>query len=219
MRIENQHASVYAEVVVADHLRRVALLSMAGPKTAVKAIHASLRGNTNRWLKVYEEGAASSGAVCGGPRYETRTTNLPAVKGVQMVLIASDNQAPAGYAFVPEDARAGLVLALALDTDPRLVIPILPEWGSYLLREGRTTDAIFPEVVEDAPQRLVTPLDVYSDNGEIRAAYAYARDNDSWMALLNRGLRSGHLALDGEDIDPTWVLSEHLSEQEGGGES
>lgn len=214
MRIENQHASVYAGVVVADHLRRGALLSIAGPKTAVKAIHASLRGNTNRWLKVYEEGAASSsGVVCGGLRYETKSTNLPAVKGVQMVLSARDNQAPVGFAHVPKDGRAGLVLARALDTDPRLVIPVLPEWGGYLLEEGLETDAVFPEVVEDAPQRLVTPLDVYSDNGEIGAAYAYARDNDSWMALLNRGLSSGHLALDDEDIDPAWVLSE---QSEGG---
>jgi hypothetical protein len=45
MILASAHATVHADVLVADHARQVVLLSMAGPKTAVKAIYAALRSN------------------------------------------------------------------------------------------------------------------------------------------------------------------------------
>ena len=71
----------------------------------------------------------------------------------------------------------------ALDGDSRLVVPVLPGWGDYLLRQA-----------QEAPARLVEPLEIYGDL--LAEAYVYARDNDGWLALVDRGLQSGEIALD-----------------------
>jgi hypothetical protein len=51
--IASDHATVYASIVVADYARQVVLLSMAGPRTAVKAIYAALRSGHHPWLELY----------------------------------------------------------------------------------------------------------------------------------------------------------------------
>ena len=89
MIIASDHATVYAGVVVTDHAQQVVLLSMAGPRTAVKAIHAALRSNHHPWLKLYEESGVEPAAVVrGAAHYWVRATPLPSVRGVQMVLVA-----------------------------------------------------------------------------------------------------------------------------------
>ena len=101
MILASDHATVYADVLVADHAQQVALLSMAGPKTAVKAICAALRSNNRPWLKLYGEGSMEPAAVVrGAPRYRVRAVPLPAVQGVQMVVVVHDERAPAGHFYV-----------------------------------------------------------------------------------------------------------------------
>ena len=198
MILASAHATVHADVLVADHAHQVVLLSMAGPKTAVKAIYAALRSNHKPWLKLYEEGKTEPVAVVrGGSRYRVRATPLPSVRSVQMVVIADDERAPAGYFYVLPETVAGLALVQALDTDPRLVVPILPEWGEYLLEQAQETLADFPDECPDAPDRLVESLQVHGDL--LAGTYAYARDNDTWLALVKRGLESGDLILTGGD--------------------
>ena len=142
MILASAHATVHADVLVADHAHQVVLLSMAGPKTAVKAIYAVLRSNHKPWwLKLYEEGQTEPAAVVRGlARFRVRATPLPSVRSVQMVVIADDERAPAGYFYVLPETVAGLALVQALDTDPRLVVPILSEWGEYLLEQARVRD-------------------------------------------------------------------------------
>ena len=194
MILASAYATVHADVLVADHAHQVVLLSMAGPKTAVKAIYAALRSNHRPWLKLYGEGEADPVAVVrGGSRYRVRTTPLPSVRSVQMVVVAHDDQAPAGYIYVLADTTAGPVLVQALDADPRLVVPVLPEWGKYLLEQAQETLADFPDECPDAPDRLVESLQVHGDL--LAGAYVYARDNDTWLALVNRGLESSAIAL------------------------
>jgi len=196
MILSSEHVTVHADVLVADHAYQVVLLSMAGPKTAVRAIYAALRSNHRPWLKLYEEGETDPVAVVrGGPRCRVRTTPLPSVRGVQMVVVADDDQFPAGYFYVAPKVPAGQVLVQALDADPRLVVPILSEWGEYLLEQAQETLADFPDEVPDAPARLVESLRVHG--GLLADAYVYARDNDTWLSLVNRGLESGAIALDG----------------------
>jgi hypothetical protein len=211
--LSNEHASVYASILIADHRLRLVLVSMAGPKTAVKAIYASLQTTYMRWLRVEEEGSSNSAAVVrGGLRYRTKVGQLPAVKGVHMLIVAHDNHAPAGYTYVLSEGQHGLALARSLDADPGLVVPVLPIWGDYLLTRGLEAVASFPEVVDDAPGRLVESLQVHRDShreGGIDAAYAYARDNDSWLALVDRGLAGGRIALSDrlKAEDRAWVLA------------
>ena len=82
----------------------------------------------------------------------------------------------------------------ALGSDPRLVVPVLSRWGDYLLRKAQETPATFSDDCPGAPARLVEPLQVH---GELLAeAYIYARDNDGWLALVDRGLESGEILLD-----------------------
>ena len=195
MILASDHATVYADVLVADHTQQVALLSMAGPKTAVKAIYAALRSNNRPWLKLYEEGSMEPAAVVrGAPRYRVRAAPLPAVQGVQMVVVVHDERAPAGHFYVLAGTTPGLALVRALDTDPRLVVPILPEWGDYLLRQAQETRV---SLLSDGPERLVAPLQVHGDL--LAGAYVYARDNDTWLGLVDRGLQSGAIALEGGD--------------------
>jgi len=198
MILASEHATVHADVLVADHAYQVTLLSMAGPKTAVKAIYAALRSNHRPWLKLYREDDPDPIAVVrGGLRYRTQAASLPSVRSVQMVVVAEDERAPAGYFYVLPEVPAGLALVQALDTDSRLVVPVLPEWGEYLLQQGQETRADFPDQVADAPGRLVVPLRVH---GELLAgAYAYARDNDTWLTVVGQGLESGAIALAGGD--------------------
>jgi len=195
MIIASDHATVYAGVVVADHAQQVVLLSMAGPRTAVKAIYAALRSNRHPWLKLYgESGVEPAAVVRGAERYRVRATPLPSVRGVQMVLVAHDERAPAGAFYALPGEPAGQALVQALDGDSRLVVPVLPGWGDYLLREAQETPATFPDDCPDAPARLVEPLEIYGDL--LGEAYVYARDNDGWLALVDRGLQSGEIALD-----------------------
>jgi len=195
MIIASDHATVYAGVVVADHAQQVVLLSMAGPRTAVKAIYAALRANHRPWLKLYAEGSAEPAAVVrGAERYRVRATPLPSVRGVQMVLVAHDERAPAGAFYALPGEPAGRALVQALDGDSRLVVPVLPEWGDYLLREAQESPATFPDDCPGTPARLVEPLQVHGDL--LAEAYVYARDNDGWLALVDRGLQSGEIALD-----------------------
>jgi hypothetical protein len=195
MILASAHATVYTDVLVADHAHQVVLLSMAGPRTAVKAIYAALRSNHHPWLKLYGEGSVEPAAVVrGADRYRVRATPLPSVRGVQMVLVAHDERAPAGTLYALPGEPAGQALVLALDGDQRLVVPVLPGWGDYLLREAQEAPATFPDDCPGAPARLVEPLQVH---GELLAeAYVYARDNDGWLALVDRGLESGEILLD-----------------------
>ena len=78
-----------------------------------------------------------------------------------------------------------------------MVVPILPEWGEYLLEQAQETLADFPDECPDAPDRLVESLQVHGDL--LAGTYAYARDNDTWLALVKRGLESGDLILTGGD--------------------
>jgi len=195
MIIASEHATVHADVLVADHAQQVVLLSMAGPRTAVKAIYAALRSNHHPWLKLYQKGQTEPAAVVrGGLRCQTRVAPLPSARSVQVVLLAHDDQAPAGYFYALPGEPAGRVLAQALDGDPRLVVPVLPGWGDYLLREAQERPATFADECPDAPARLVEPLQVHGDL--LAEAYVYARDNDSWLALVDRGLQSGEIELD-----------------------
>jgi len=194
MILASAHATVHADVLVADHAHQVVLLSMAGPKTAVKAIYAALRSNHKPWLKLYEEGKTEPVAVArGGSRYRVRVTPLLSVRSVQMVVIAADERAQAGYFYVLPETPVGSALVQALDTDPRLVVPILSECGEYLLEQAQETLADFPDECPDAPDRLVESLQVHGDL--LAGAYVYARDNDTWLALVNRGLESGAIVL------------------------
>ena len=194
MILASAHATVHADVLVADYAHQVVLLSMAGPKTAVKAIYAALRASHRPWLKLYQEGKAEPVAVVrGGSRYRVRTVSLPSVRSVQMVLLAHDDQAPAGTFYVLPENSVGLALVQALDTDPRLVIPVLPEWGEYLLQQALEALADFPDEGADAPDHLVEPLQVHGDL--LMGAFIYARDNDTWLVLVNQGLESGAIAL------------------------
>jgi hypothetical protein len=195
MILASDHATVYTSIVVADHARQVVLLSMAGPRTAVKAIYAALRSNHHPWLKLYGESSAEPAAVVrGAERYRVRATPLPSVRGVQMVLVAHDERAPAGAFYAMPGEPVGQALVQALDGDSRLVVPVLPGWGDYLLREAQEAQATFPEECPDAPARLVESLEIYGDG--LAEAYVYARDNDGWLALVDRGLQSGEIALD-----------------------
>ena len=197
MILASDHATAYAGVVVADHAQQVVLLSMAGPRTAVKAIYAALRSNHRPWLKLYSESSAEPAAVVRGEvRYRVRATPLPSVRGVQMVLLAHDERAPAGAFYALPGEPAGQALVRALDTDPRLVVPVLPRWGDYLLREAQDTPAAFSDDCPDNPARLVEPLEVHGDL--LAEAYVYARDNDGWLSLVDRGLKSGEIELGGE---------------------
>jgi hypothetical protein len=45
----------------------------------------------------------------------------------------------------------------------------------------------------DAPARLVEPLEIYGDL--LAEAYVYARDNDGWLALVDREVRTDSIAL------------------------
>jgi len=195
MILASAHATVYTDVLVADHAHQVVLLSMVGPRTAVKAIYATLRSNHHPWLKLYGEGSVDPAAVVrGADRYRVRATPLPSVRGVQMVLVAHDERAPAGTLYALPGEPAGQALVQALDGDPRLVVPVLSEWGDYLLREAEETPATFPDDCPGAPARLAEPLQVH---GELLAeAYVYARDNDGWLALVDRGLESGEITLE-----------------------
>jgi len=196
MILASAHATVHADVLVADHAHRVVLLSMAGPKTAVKAIYAALRSNHKPWLKLYEEGQTEPAVVVrGGSRYRVRTIPLPSVQSVQMALLAHDDQTPAGYFYVLPDGEAGPALVQALDADPRLVVPILPQWGDCLLQQAQETLANFPDGCTGGPDRLVEALRVHGDL--LAEAYVYARDNDTWLALVNRGLEAGEIVLAG----------------------
>ena len=194
MILSSDHATIHADVLVADHAYQVVLLSMAGPKTAVKAIYAALRSNHQPWLKLYEGSVDPTAVVRGGLRYRTQATPLPSVRSVQMVIVADDDRAPAGYFYVTPEVPAGRLLVQALDADPRLVIPVLPEWGEYLLKEAQETLADFPDECSDVPDRLVESLQVHG--GLLADAYVYARDNDTWLNLVNRGLESGAIVLD-----------------------
>jgi hypothetical protein len=195
MRLASAHATVHADVLVADHAHQVVLLSMAGPKTAVKAIHAALRSNHHPWLKLYADDSAEPVAVVrGGPRYRVRAAPLPSVRGAHMVAVTDDERAPAGCFYVLPDQPAGAALVRALDTDRRLVVPVLPKWGAYLLEQAQTTPTRLPDECPDGPDRLVEPLQVYGSL--LAGAYAYARDNDAWLALVNRGLECGAIGLD-----------------------
>jgi hypothetical protein len=212
MIIASDHATVYAGVVVADPAHQIVLLSMAGPRTAVKAIYAALRSNHHPWLKLYSEGSAKPAAVVrGAERYRVRATPLPSVRGVPMVLVAHAERAPAGAFYALPGEPAGQALVQALDGDSRLVVPVLPGWGDYLLCEAQEAPATFPDECPDAPARLVEPLQVH---GELLAeAYVYARDNDGWLALVDRGLQSGQLRWAGSRPYP---LLEKLLEAGGG---
>ena len=195
MIIASDHATVYAGVVVADPAQQVVLLSMAGPRTAVKAIYAALRSNHHPWLKLYgESGVEPVAVVRGAERYRVRATPLPSVRGVQMVLVAHDERAPAGAFYALPGEPAGQALVQALDGDSRLVVPVLSGWGDYLLREAQGALATFAEECPDVPARLVEPLEIYGDL--LAEAYVYARDNDGWLALVDRGLQSGEIMLD-----------------------
>jgi hypothetical protein len=132
--------------------------------------------------------------VRGAERYRVRATPLPSVRGVQMVLVAHDERAPAGAFYALPGEPVGQALVQALDGDSRLVVPVLPGWGDYLLREAQEAPATFPEECPDAPGRLVEPLEIYGDL--LAEAYVYARDNDGWLALVDRGLQAGEIALD-----------------------
>jgi len=112
-----------------------------------------------------------------------------------MLLLVHDERAPAGYFYVLPGTVAGLALVQALDTDPRLVVPVLPEWGKYLLEQAQETLADLPDECLDAPDRLVGSLQVHGDL--LAGAYVYARDNDTWLAVVNRGLESGYVVLTG----------------------
>jgi hypothetical protein len=168
---------------------------MAGPRTAVKAIYAALRSNHHPWLKLYGESSVEPAAVVrGADRYRVRATPLPSVRGVQMVLVAHDERAPAGTLYALPGEPTGQALVQALDGDQRLVVPVLSQWGDYLLREAQEAPATFPDDCPGAPARLVEPLQVH---GELLAkAYVYARDNDGWLALVDRGLESGEILLE-----------------------
>jgi hypothetical protein len=195
MILASDHATVYAGVVVADPAQQIVLLSMAGPRTAVRAVYAALRTSHRPWLKLYEEGSIEPvGIVRGAERYRVRATPLPSVRGVQMVLVAHDEHAPAGTFYALPGEPAGQALVRALNSDSRLVVPVLPRWGDYLLREALEAPATFPDDCPDAPACLIEPLQVHGDL--LTEAYVYARDNDGWLALVDRGLKSGEIALD-----------------------
>lgn len=221
MILSSDHVTIHADVLVADHVYQVVLLSMAGPKTAVKAIYAALRSNHRPWLKLYEGGVDPTAVVRGGLHYRTQAMPLPSVRSVQMVIVADDDHAPAGYFYVTPEVPAGRVLVQALDADPRLVVPVLPEWGEYLLEQAQETLADFPDEVPDAPGRLVESLQVHG--GLLVGAYVYARANDAWLALVNRGLESGAIVLDAalgksKEIALNSSKEPALSSSKGGGD-
>ncbi len=199
MEIENAHARVHAEIVVADHAQRVVLLSMAGPRTAVKAIYAALRSNQVPWLTVLLDGdEGGQRSVRGGRVYRAEAKPLPSVRGMQMVTWAEDDRAPVGYFFVWEGQSEEEALVKALDTDPRIVVPVLPAWGVYLMEAALGTriegDAVRGEVLD----RLMQPLQVLGGEG-VDGGYVYARDTDSWISVVQQGLDSGAIGLEGAE--------------------
>jgi hypothetical protein len=60
MILVSDHATVYTGIVVTDHVQQAVLLSMAGPRTAVKAIYAALCSSHHPWPKLYEVDAHRS---------------------------------------------------------------------------------------------------------------------------------------------------------------
>jgi hypothetical protein len=79
-----------------------------------------------------------------------------------MVIVAHERALAGVFCALP-DEPAGQALVQALDGDSRLVVPVLPGWGNYLLREAQEVPATFPDECPDAPARLVEPLEIYGD--------------------------------------------------------
>ena len=118
MILASAHATVHADVLVADHAHQVVLLSMAGPKTAVKAIYAALRSNHKPWLNCTRRGqdrarsrrmwrlpllgAGYPAPVCAAERADGRHRRRRAVPGRLLLRPARDGRWPgagvgAGY--------------------------------------------------------------------------------------------------------------------------
>ena len=86
-----------------------------------------------------------------------------------------------------EDNPSGIDLA-------QVKLAVLLPFGSGLAVHPRNP-ATFPDECPDAPARLVEPLEIHGDL--LAEAYVYARDNDGWLALVDRGLESGEILLEG----------------------
>jgi hypothetical protein len=198
LEIDNGHARVHAEIVIFDHDQRVVLLSMAGPRTAVKGIYAALRSNQEPWLTVLLDEEGGKKAVRGGRVYRSEARALPSVRGVQMVVWAEDPRATVGYFFVWEGESAEEKLVKALESDPRVVVPVVAEWGRFLMGQAREkrmeAEAVRGEVLE----RLVQPMGILG-SGATERAFVYARDTDSWISVIEEGLQSGAIVLKGAE--------------------
>jgi len=177
-KVSNFHAEVWAPALLWTPERRVALLEMVGPRSAVKSIWASLTSEGS--VHVDEDGERTW--LGGMPPYRRLAAPIRDIRQVH-ALVYADKRPDSEWTVAVRrgEVPRGILLLQALRDDPRLPLPLVPEWA----------DALWEEAVA---ARLAHPLRGYGPYTGI----VYNADLDDWVGLLDRLLREGRITIPDE---------------------
>ncbi len=177
-KVSNFDAEVWAPALLWTPERQVALIEMVGPRSAVKSIWASLVSEHS----VHFDDDANRIWLGGMPPYRRLAAPLRDVRQVH-ALIYADRRPDVGQTVAVRRGEVphGLLLLGALRDDPRLPLPLVPEWAEPVW-EAATSE------------RLAYPLRGWGPYTGV----VYEADLDKWVGLLDRLLREGRITIPDE---------------------
>ena len=180
-KASNFDAEVWAPALLWTPERWVALIEMVGPRSAVKSIWASLVAERS----IHFDDNGNRVRLGGLPPYRRLVAPLRDVRQVHALIYADKRpDADRTVAVHRGEVPHGLLLLGALRDDPRLPLPLVPEWA------GPVWEAATLE-------RLVYPLQGWGPYTGI----AYKADLDKWVGLLDRLLKEGKITIPDEVKD------------------
>lgn len=174
MQVTNQHARVWAPAILRTPFNGVALLEMVGPTSAVKSVWATLAEGK----AVTVEGKA----LTGMPPYRRIVETVWDIRQAHALLWAVPGPDADWSVGVRMGLDGGALLLDVLTADPRLPLPLVPEWGQALWQagqEGNADERLFYPLVGEGPY----------------AGVLYRADLDAWVGCLDRLLKAGRIAV------------------------
>ncbi|HEY76679.1 MAG TPA: hypothetical protein G4O00_10960 [Thermoflexia bacterium] len=166
---------------VATYTEEVVYLHIIGHKTAVRSIWATLNGRAGNAVQISAPGI--SHRAYSSQNYVTYSDPVDADLGlVRLVIVdrrAVDREVVGSEAYLvaPDTTNLDLNQAFATRLDAVLPIPILPEWGSALRKEGERHGLV----------------KACRHGGDVGTALAVVPDVERWQILVEGLVRSGEL--------------------------
>jgi len=186
LRVANEHAQ--ADLAgFAVYRDQIVVIDLAGAKTALKSIWASVVSSPHKFINIY--GLPRTLAVWGagerGDGYRQFWAELPAVMAHNCVIaherlfnpVARTGAVRAFY--VIGDSEESLHSRIAQMLNAALDVPIIEQWGAFVFAEMRKGGCVEPLLC----------------GGTVTAGYRITPDEAKLKAILAEGLGAGHIAI------------------------